>query len=171
MNFKFFLSLKALALITICLTLGLLHPSYSQEAKPTADAEHHPQSFFVELGGNALYYSINYDRRFAKKYSFRGGVSVVPHSFSTTVSVPVMVNYLAGRDKNFFEIGLGVSLMINLSEGSEVVPTATIGYRYQPVDKRFLFRAGFTPFFQSIYYAPFLPWLGVSFGYTLKRRE
>lgn len=44
-----------------------------------------------------------------------------------------------------------------------VIGTATAGYRFQRPQGGFVFRAGFTPFFDQ---NEFLPFAGISFGYA-----
>ena len=86
-----------------------------------------------------------------------------------------MLNYLLGKEKHYFEVGLGATFATakiksvsfgndSNSQGSNFVGTSTFGYRYQPLDNGFQFRAGFSPIFGSGNFVPYWPYLSV--GYT-----
>jgi hypothetical protein len=146
-------------------------------------------SIYLELGGNALLYSINFDRMISPDMGARIGIGYMglstgtaptdgpDHNASVSVLlVPATFNFfVSSHDGNHvgsskLELGLGVALVdINgdfggtTFSGAGVGGTATIGYRYQPYDGGFLFRIGFTPVFAS---STFFPWGGISFGLT-----
>ncbi|WP_295672096.1 hypothetical protein [uncultured Mucilaginibacter sp.] len=142
------------------------------------------QNVFVELGGPGLYFSANYDTRFSKRRDGIGGrigVGYLDNYGSSFTSVPVQLNYLLGKKSKYFEAGLGVTwvyfkapgnvysdiIYFNRTQGgkSTVLGTMTFGYRYQPVDGGFSFRASFNPLFNS---SNFEPYGGLSVGYTFK---
>lgn len=137
------------------------------------------QSMYFELGGPGLA-SINFDTRFAKEDGgFGGRVGVGGFSVGSSgdrvgvVFIPIGVNYLMGRDgKNYFEIGGGITPVIaSASSSSSSVDgdfTSTFGhvsfgYRMQPADGGFTFRAFISPVFGKGYFIPYYG--GVSFGY------
>lgn len=135
-------------------------------------------SIFLELGGNALFYSLNYDHKFFNHLSARVGgmyLGVGERGTDANVSlllVPVMVNYLVGSGSSRLEIGAGITVgqaggnlegVGEFSEGGVGAFTSTIGYRLQPTDGGFLLRVGFTPLFVS---QGVLPWAGLSLGAT-----
>lgn len=146
---------------------------------------------YVELGGNALLYSINYENRFADHWSGRLGLGYISGKGSgvnssgqpTDVSVgvvfiPVMINYLAGNGKNGrFELGAGpllVSAGANSKVGGQEINqsgfgigglTTTVGYRLQPLDGGFMFKIGITPLILTSATEPFQMWGGLSLGY------
>ena len=127
-------------------------------------------SVYLELGGNSMLYSINYDHTMQLsqkvKLAVGGGleyltdISVNNTSYGTSFCLTPSANFLFGRSSHHFETGLG--LFYPLSAGI-ILPSARLGYRYQPRHSGFLFRAGFTPFITS---GGILPWAGLSFGYT-----
>jgi hypothetical protein len=147
-------------------------------------------SVFVELGGNAGLYSLNYERFFSDDVGLRLGlmymsVSGTSSSGTTTSTAsaswfgaPLMFSYLGiGGENHKLDLGAGVVLM-HLSAGAStfdatasaqgflVAGTATFGYRYVPVNGGFNFKAGFTPLFiQSAGKTYVLPWAGISVGY------
>jgi hypothetical protein len=133
-------------------------------------------TFFVELGGNALAYSLNYERFFTPKLGLRVGGMYLRADDDAGESldvalVPVMATYLLGPGNGHFEIGGGLGLAtasfedadIGNDRGSEIYGTATFGYRYQKPTGGVIFRAGFTPLIGS---GGVLPWAGVSVGYA-----
>jgi hypothetical protein len=135
-------------------------------------------TFFVELGGNALVYSVNYERFFTPKLGVRvGGMYLrADDDAGTEVGVglfPVMGTYLLGVGNSHFETGAGIGIATaGVDEtdvggddwgDSAVYLTGTLGYRYQKPEGGVIFRAGFTPIFAD---GNLLPWVGVSVGYA-----
>lgn len=133
------------------------------------------QSMYFELGGPGLA-SINFDTRFAKSDDgFGGRVGVGGFSVGTSgdrvgvVFIPIGVNYLLGRDgKNYFELGGGLTPVIASNSSSDGDFTSTFGhvsfgYRMQPADGGFTFRAFISPVFGKGYFIPYYG--GLSFGY------
>jgi hypothetical protein len=83
---------------------------------------------------------------------------------------PIMVNYLSGEGSGNLELGIGVIPLTvsiggdsGLKRGTAVFGTATLGYRFQPLDGGFMFRIGLTPFFNS---GGAVPSGGLSLGYA-----
>jgi hypothetical protein len=144
---------------------------------------------YVELGGAGLA-SANFDMRLQKKndgFGFRvgiGGFSVTSnYSFGSNVgqdkvgitTIPLEINYLVGKgQRNYFEMGGGATIVVlkNTNINTNSVSTDRFnssfghlyfGYRLQPKEGGFLFRAGITPVFGKGYFLPYLP--AISFGY------
>ena len=137
-----------------------------KEAKNKVYTDRAPQVVFFELGGPGLL-SVNYDRRFAKQtdgWGFRAGIGYLnPMDFSL-LSVPVGINYLAGKKGKYFEVGLNESLyFINANrnpgygfvdifdthvENSKTISltSLTFGYRSQPLLGGLCFRVGLMPY-------------------------
>lgn len=140
------------------------------------------QNVFIELGAAGLFFSANYDIRFSQQRDGLGGrlgIGTWTHSGTTFVTVPLQVNYLLGGKSSFLEAGAGATLLTlnNPYPGnplvgkhftvpnSTVLPTATIGYRYQPFKHGINFRANFDPMLLE---GAFIPYFGLSAGYTFK---
>jgi hypothetical protein len=118
-------------------------------------------SVYLELLGNGLVYSCNYDHLFAESFGARVGLGYIPLESHSVVTFPLMGYYLVGSGNSRLELGLGAcvflqpesvsfSFMAAANEevrGNAVLATATVGYRYQRADGGFVFRAGVTPFF------------------------
>jgi hypothetical protein len=129
---------------------------------------------FVELGGNAIAYSLNYERHFSNKMNVRIGVSYIFRIYS----VPLTIGKIYGTKAHHFEIAGGVDA-VSVYELNNDVPsrkgvlflTGFIGYRYQKPSARFFMRVGFTPMW-FVYSADrvdqvggFAPWAGIGAGF------
>jgi hypothetical protein len=156
--------------VLIFLILINFHPSYAQRLLA-------PNSIYLELLGNGLLYSVNYDRMFNENFGARIGVTYFPAltSFFNTVEdiflMPVTLNTFIGGENNKLEMGVGiVYLQLTAStifseekqNVSGAAETLTIGYRYQPRLGGFVFRVGFTPIFR--FGKKFVPFGGISIG-------
>lgn len=163
--------MKKLALLFI-LTLFTLSRSSAQDAPVT---EKRAQNVFVEIGGQGLLFTANYDTRFSRKRNGlggRAGIGYLSVDDENVTTFPVSLNYLLGKGKHFFEVGLGAtfigssddtSVIFDDSEGG-VLGTMSFSYRLQPVDHGFSFRAGFTPVFNANNFIPYF--VGLSLGYS-----
>jgi hypothetical protein len=150
---------------------GLLFTAGPSAFAQDSDSAERPlpqNSLYVEIAGNGLIYSINYDRVFQDRFSARIGLA--PYG-SGDIAVPILGNYLLGSGPSRLELGLGVTLMsitftfFDSDYGLDrVIGTANFAYRYQKPDGGIFFKAGFTPLFNG---KGFLPWFGASLGYTL----
>jgi hypothetical protein len=170
----------------------LLAPTASFAQSPVEPVRRN--TFFLELGGNAWFYSLNYDRilldRDKWKLSGRVGAMYVP-SFRAVdrhmVGVPLEISYLRGRDRHFLEMGLGVTATYDTYPLSDtrirelaVMGVARIGYRYQKPEGGFFFKTGFTPMAGLVYDLRYrirgtnvnsafaYPLVGLAVGHTLK---
>jgi hypothetical protein len=139
------------------------------------------KAVFFEIGGPGLA-SINYDMRFTKSESgFGGRIGIGGYSLtisssdnirSSAIFFPVGINYIMGKDeRNYFEIGAGITPVIISSSGdgrnsdnfSSTFGHLNFGYRLQPKNGGFFFRATINPIFGSGYFIPYYG--GISFGY------
>lgn len=168
------LQLRSVVPASLVLLLALvLAPgaARAQEAAPIAR-----NAYYLEVGGNALIYSINYERFFSDRLAGRvGGMffgASGEDSSAGVVAAPIMASYLWGEGNSRFETGVGILLVsggIQNVEGYEdedfsgTVGTGTLGYRWQRPQGGFVFRAGLTPVFSLDGIGP---WFGASFGYA-----
>jgi hypothetical protein len=167
--------IKFLTILLIFLFWILPQNTFGQEEKEGSN-----HGVFLELLGNGIFYSVNYDTRFSKKVDGLGGkvgfgyMGVDGDRYS---SFPFLVNYLLGKNGHYFEIGAGANYLVadfdngaGLIDNPEIAKwegwsgSISLGYRYHPVDGGFSFRAGFTPMFNKGNFNPF--WPQVSFGYA-----
>lgn len=158
--------------------LGFMYSGYSY-AQEAGEPRSQGKGVYMELLGNGITYSFNYDQRFKKQLDglgYKVGVSHISIDGVSIQTVPVGLNYLLGKRGKYFEMGLGAtyirgadrsnnfSVGNNRTVGSGLIGTMTIGYRREPEDGGFLFRAGLTPVFSGSFFWPFS--VGVSFGYA-----
>jgi hypothetical protein len=140
------------------------------------------RAFYAELGGAGGLLSFNYDTRLTKSYKgvgIRAGFGLIFDAYNLGYTIPVALNYLLGDKAHFFELAAGTSFhhfKINNQDSwfgfpktNFLAPFAWIGYRYQPVERKFVFRAGFTHLFgeRMPEYAR-LPYPALSFGYSIR---
>ena len=134
---------------------------------------------FLELLGNGIFYSVNYDTRFSKKkdgFGGRVGFGYIGVDGDHYSSFPFLINYLKGKNGHYFEFGAGANyLVVDTENRINSSPssierwegwsgTVSLGYRFQPSEGGFLFRAGLTPIFRKDEIRPF--WPQVSIGYA-----
>ncbi|MFA6946694.1 MAG: hypothetical protein WC220_12420 [Pedobacter sp.] len=148
-----------------------------QKARPASSGVEKPaQNIFVELGGQGLLFTANYDTRFSNRRDGLGGrvgIGYVAINGDNATTVPLSLNYLLGKGKHFFEMGLGATLLatggndnsILFDENnSNIIGTMSFSYRLQPADGGFSLRAGLTPVFNKVFFIPY--YAGISLGYS-----
>ena len=162
-----------------CATFLLMVAAAPARAQAPAPARNN--ALYIELLGNGGLYSINYERAVTPALRVRVGagawtaVSFWSSAETRIRTVPVMLQFVPGRGAHHLEAGAGILVGhrhgdLGGGSGAFVSLVGLVGYRYEPRQRRFLFRAGFTPFYgfggQSGAYpdAGFLPSLGLSFG-------
>jgi hypothetical protein len=160
------------------LLLAFALPADAQDA--TASVRNNAAYF--EFLGNGGVFSINYERAVTPLLRLRVGVaSWTAQSFwgdaeTQFETFPLMLHVVPGRGAHRFEAAIGVlpgrrGRQPDMGEsGGFVSLIGLIGYRYEPPGRRFVFRAGVTPFYgfgdSAVAYPDdgFLPSLGISFG-------
>jgi hypothetical protein len=159
----------------------LLLSSLTVNAQSHSESQAPAKVAYFELGGPG-FASLNYDMRFTKSEKGIGGrVGIGGFSIgsegdrSTAIFVPLGINYMLGKDdKHYFELGGGVTIVktkdtYDYGSGSTTDKFSTtfghlnFGYRLQPADGGFFFRATLNPLFGKGFFLPVYG--GVSFGY------
>lgn len=146
--------------------------SFAQNDTLRQDYSFKRHSVYAELLGSSINYSLNYDYLFGiheDNIKFAAGVgtgfSILPPFYLGVYLIPE-ANFLFGKKSHFLETGaaLMISSVFNKYDYVTLIPSARIGYRYQPRKGGFLFRIGYTPFLMGdeIFYI----YGGVSFGYV-----
>lgn len=156
------MKLKSLLLSILIITISNI--CFSQDSLKNA--------VFFELGGNGLYYSLNYERQFKHQFLGRAGITVINNG----LAIPLTVGKFFGEDKHHVEVSAGFDYinydMVGDSRGHTILATGFVGYRFQKLKNQFLFRAGLLPLFR-IYESGdgeksedrFFLWGGISLGY------
>lgn len=160
--------------------------SLAQETEDDIFEKHN--TVFIEVGGNGMFYSINYDRilTYGKTMhtTFRCGFTFMPMweflDIETILGPIFELNELFGKQDHYFEMGIGISSLAFITSppwpnGRRPIPEMAtyimprIGYRLQKRDSKFMFRVGFTPL---VFYMwdfddtalGFVPWGGIGVG-------
>ena len=127
-------------------------------------------TIYIELGGNGFFYSYNYDRIVFSKNAihlgFRVGYSFLPnHDDGETILIPLEEFLLMGKKNNFFELGIGQTIIPTEHNhfNKPVIPIFRVGYRLQGLKRGagFLFRIAALP---TIIDEKLFLWGGISFG-------
>jgi hypothetical protein len=149
---------------------GVLCCAFLAHDRGSARAQEAPSQHaaYVEAGGAAVLYSVNYEYRIIPELGLRAGVGVVPvcmfHACSTWVILPFSINGLVGEGSHHFEYGAGFTYVtVNDDDARFVFPE--LGYRYENPSGGFVFRATLTPLFRMRDPKDVVPLGGVSFGY------
>lgn len=146
-------------------------------------------SYYFEIGGNGLLYSINIDRliinRTNWKLSGRLGATINPIVYSGMFGLPMELTTLFGKGNNFLETGFGFTPNYVFDSSKDeihgfFISSFRLGYRHQKKEGGTIFKVGFTPLFLSHSYFPrkpfyvesddpfpvLLPWFGIAVGRT-----
>ncbi len=161
--------MNKLRIIVVAITLLISYSAKSQNLTKRA------QNVFIELGGQGLTFTANYDTRFTKSrdgFGGRVGIGYISDSGDKLTTIPVSLNYLLGKGNKFLEVGLGATYLSTTGNNdvlfsnneSSLIGTMSFAYRLQPVDSGFSFRAGISPVFSKDFFIPYYG--GISLGYT-----
>jgi len=142
------------------------------------------QSFYLELLGAGGTYSANYDTRFGNNQNGWGGrIGLGYHSIdrNSYFSAPVMINYLAGKNGKYFEVGMGATFLsikdldnphtpgvgdfFLFDYGDRFIGTMNIGFRKQPLQNGVIFRVGIAPVFGQGNFLPYWPYLSLGYKF------
>lgn len=144
-----------------------------------AQSEFKRNTVFGELGGSSFLVSINYDKRLSKYpegFGVRVGAGYMAWQDTEIYNFPILVNYLTGKNGKYLELGVGPTIGyaqerkepmdpdLSFEPYLSVFGSINIGYRYQPLNGGFNFRAGISPILNFDEVIPFWPYL--SFGYS-----
>lgn len=141
---------------------------------PNSSHAQSKNAFYVELLGNGLIFSANYDFRFSNTSSWgaRVGAGYVGsvEGDGGVATFPIMVNNLLGSDGKYFEVGAGVTILsagadfVSDDNLSDVIGTMSFKYRRQPMDGGFMWAIGITPILAEGVFVPY--WIGLEIGYS-----
>ncbi len=182
--------MKRVVLLFFLILFGFTSVKAQNEANLPYISPSGGRAVYFELGGHSIFFGFNYDTRFKKKLDGIGGrvgIGYMAVSGARFFSLPVALNYLMGKDGKYFEMGAGATLLTlgdreysgtytelgyigpSRSNSTKLLGNISFGFRRQPVNGGFMFRAGVSPVFgleddKSFFFFPFLPY--ISFGYT-----
>lgn len=168
------------------LMLLFLFPLYfnGQEIKKEHTSK---TSVYIEILGNNLAYSLNYDKIIGQHKNYLSGIKIglTPyiHGFTIEEESALSLGYfqLYGKSNKYLEIGGGMNIFFDyIADNSDKLGShLNIGYRKQGIlGKPIIFRATFTPLIafsmdkiKEFDLALIGPWAGLSIGYTLKAKN
>lgn len=159
------------------LLLGFHETAQAQFDFPLKRPPQPTQSAYIELMGNGMAYSLNYDVIFKNNLGIRIGGSAFGSlhdqsqgsndEWTKYFTMLFMGNYYIGHGRSRLQLGAGYVIGDMGSEPGLNPPaiTMTIAYRMLPVkDTRYTLKIGFTPF---ISHRTFYPSIGIAFGWVL----
>ncbi len=171
--------------LSISLSIFIAASCLSQGEKPLQEKLSKKNAVYLELLGQGLFYSVNYDRILlvGNKLALSGRVGLSYYPITSffdahTIAIPIEFNLLVGNGLTYFEFGLGGTYMQGLDKpnfSKSFFASLRLGYRYQKDEGGLMFRIGFTPLLPIILddeyqldtdYIPLLPSVGLSVGYT-----
>lgn len=123
---------------------------------------------YIELGGWAFWYSLNYEHRISLVDNHRlglgGGLMLIPPTKDASLLAGLHLNYLLGKTHN---LEIGITPSVFFGEEKEFYFSPRIGYRYEG-PKGFLFRLGTSPsvLTHDSSGLSMLSWAYLTFGYT-----
>lgn len=147
--------------------------------QPAAFSQFHAvreNAVFLEIGGSGGLGSINYEHTFRRNHlmqlAWRAGFSLAPIDKNNGVGLvfPVMLDFTLGSGVHKLDAGLGQGLTFTTKGNWFVITTAAIGYRYQPVSKRFFLRLNYTPLISYLVDFQVQHWAGLSIGLNFTQR-
>lgn len=144
-------------------------------------------SVYIEILGNNLAYSLNYDKIIGQHKNYLSGIKIglTPyiHGFTIEEEGALSLGYfqLYGKSNKYLEIGGGMNVFFDyMADNPDKLGShLNIGYRKQGIlGKPIIFRATFTPLIAFSVYkitefelALIGPWAGISLGYTIKDKN
>ncbi|TAE27909.1 MAG: hypothetical protein EAZ92_08815 [Candidatus Kapaibacterium sp.] len=180
-------------IVLLCaFALGVLAQEAQKDSVPQAsEIRTANNNFFLEAGGNAIAYSLNYERIMGNHFVLRGGLSFLPvqsAEFRYLAILPVSVSYLIGST-HYLELGLGTMFASyngtearwQYNRGSAIdisaevtgtpkfaispfpIAIPIIGYRWHPLGGGLNARIAFTPL---VSFLGILPFGGISLGWS-----
>lgn len=144
----------------------LMYSSVVAQKKPAQSLSFKGQkAVYVEVGGNGLLGSLNFEQFVTDNMAIRAGAMFFPLHYNPIFTGSIMAVWVKGKKNKpvFLESGVGIGVFSGEAFGDDhlTIPylTVSLGIRYQPKPKGILLRAGVSTFY-------WYPWAGVSIGYT-----
>jgi hypothetical protein len=149
--------------VFIIILVLVLHNSSSAQ-------EHKTNNIFLEIGGNSLNISVNYDRIIFDNWAIRAGAGMLFFGSPNNTVFPVLINRRFYIKQNYIEAGIGLTYCTaqfdlgryGVHASKNRLLTGLVGYCFQ-VGSNFNWRVSFTPFF---YDKKVYPFAGLSLGYS-----
>ena len=105
---------------------------------------------YFEIGGQGIGFSLNYENRFREDFSLRIGGSYLIVGIGGSLGISYLTH---PKSYHHIEFGVGVTYVhaSSIYDGDtateDLLPSLSVGYRYQSPEGGFFFKAMFTTFF------------------------
>lgn len=122
-----------------------------------------------EIGGTGGLYSFGWEALSQRKIAVQVGLSAIPADGELIFTVPAVLKYVHGDQKHHPEIGLGLGASVVNRYGLSgfVRGIGLIGWRYQPIDRRWCYRAFYSPLVSFLVDFQWQHWGGIGISYRL----
>ena len=158
---------KILSLSLSVLFISTIAAAQENRAKPLTRKG--MKSVYLELAGNGLYSTLNYEYFISHRLGLRVGGMMLPINGGRILFGTLMGNLVMSDGNLCLETGLGLFIYgggwEEFSSRGSIALTGTVGLRYHPKRGGIVLRLGFTPIVAS---GGVFPWVGVSIGYTFR---
>lgn len=127
----------------------------------------------LELGGSGGIASLNYERSLLEKADWRLdmriGFSTLPVDANNgwILVFPVMAHAILLPGQHRIDLGAGQAISLTTKGSFFLRAPLSLGYRFQPTDKRFYLRAAYTPIVSYLLDFQWEHWAGITLGYRL----
>ena len=139
----------------------IFHPSLAAQEQNTNNA-----LLYIELGGNAIIWSVNIEARFKDRERLGWGLRLGAGTIGEIAAfVPLGVNYVFGKQSSphHFVGGVGTTFLADFEENSgQALGFFNFMYRFMPVHDGLTFHIGFTPYIDKWF--NWRPWFGIGIG-------
>lgn len=155
------------SLITAICSVILSFNSYAQQAN----------YFSLELAGSGGFGSLNYEHTVLDRptidLNMRYGFSFTPIDKNNGINLifPVMLHCLVGKNAHKLDLAAGQALSITTKGSIFLSAPLAIGYRFQPLDKKYYFRCSYTPLLSYLIDVQLQNWAGITYGYHFNRNK
>ena len=104
--------------------------------------------------------------------NWRIGFSLAPvdKNNGTTLVFPLMFHALFGKNQHKLDVGIGQTFSMTTKGNFFLMMPASIGYRFQPSEKRYYLRLSYTPIISYLVDFQYQNWAGFTFGYRLIKK-
>ncbi len=120
-------------------------PQHVDVAPGDGRFERGEHGLYLELVGAGGLYSFNYEYRPSEHIAMRAGMAVFSVFDSAVWVFPLAATALLGGRDHYLELGGGVTVVAEESNGPQFPLVPQIGYRYMDSRSRWLMRVMFTP--------------------------
>lgn len=130
-----------------------------------------------ELAGSGGIASFNYESSFHSRKSntlyYRLGFSLAPidRNNGTALVFPLMLHTNIGQNAHKLDLGIGQTVSITTKGHIFFLMPVSMGYRFQPENKRHYWRIAYTPIVSYLIDFQWQHWAGITYGLQLSSKK